>query len=224
MTRGPEDSEGRARAFDVKRRLYAKEAPKYDREADFTERWLFGTEHRDWVCSKAAGDTLEVAIGTGLNLPHYPPDVGLTGVDLSPAMLALAVKRAKEVGRTIRVTEGDAEALPFADRSFDTVVCTYALCSVRDDARAISEMHRVLKPGGRLILVDHIRSSVPPIFWLQWLYEFIPRRTKGEYSTRRPSVHVEAGGFRMEARDRLRVGIIERLVAVKAGRAATRES
>jgi ubiquinone/menaquinone biosynthesis C-methylase UbiE len=207
----------RTRAIEVKRRLYAKEAPKYDREADFTERWLFGTEHRGWACSKATGDTLEVAIGTGLNLPHYPPDVRLTGVDLSPEMLALAVTRAKEMGRTIGLTEGDAEALPLADCSFDTVVCTYALCSVRDDARAISEMHRVLRPGGRLILVDHIRSSLPPIFWLQWLYEFIPRRTKGEYSTRRPSIHVMAGDFRIQARDRLRAGIIERLVALKAG-------
>ena len=58
--------------IEVKRRLYAKEAPTYDREADVTERWLFGAEHRDWACSKATGDTLEVAIGTGLNLAHYP--------------------------------------------------------------------------------------------------------------------------------------------------------
>jgi ubiquinone/menaquinone biosynthesis C-methylase UbiE len=206
----------RAQAIEVKRRLYAKEAPKYDRQADFAERWLFGIDHRGWACSKASGDTLEVAIGTGLNLPHYPPEVRLTGIDLSPDMLAVAEKRAKDMGLAIRLTEGDADLLPFADRSFDTVVCTYALCSVRDDARAISEMHRVLRPGGRMILVDHIRSSVPPIFWLQWLYEFIPRRTKGEYSTRRPSVNVKPGDFRMEARDRLRAGIIERLVAVKA--------
>lgn len=208
----------RARAIEVKRRLYAKEAPKYDREADFIERWLFGPGHRAWACSKAIGETLEVAIGTGLNLPHYPPDVRLTGIDLSPEMLALAVTRSRDMGRTISLTEGDAEKLPFAEGSFDTVVCTYALCSVRDDAGVISEMHRVLRPGGRLILVDHIRSSIAPIFWLQWLYEFIPRRTKGEYATRRPSVHVMAGDFRMEARDRLRAGIIERLVAVKDGK------
>jgi ubiquinone/menaquinone biosynthesis C-methylase UbiE len=217
MTKAPRTPADRARAIEAKRRLYAKESSNYDREADFTERWLFGTEHRGWACSRATGDTLEVAIGTGLNLPHYPPDVRLTGVDLSPEMLALAVTRAQEMGRTIGLSEGDAEDLPFADCSFDTVVCTYALCSVRDDGGAISEMHRVLRPGGRLILVDHIRSSIPPIFWLQWLYEFIPRRTKGEYSTRRPSVHVMAGDFRVEARDRLRAGIIERLVAVKVG-------
>jgi ubiquinone/menaquinone biosynthesis C-methylase UbiE len=96
-------------------------------------------------------------------------------------------------------------------------VCTYALCSVPDDAGAIAEMDRILKAGGRLILLDHIRSSIRPIFWLQWLYEFIPRRTKGEYSTRRPSLHVMAANFEIRARDRLRAGIIERLVAVKPG-------
>ncbi|HEX9410774.1 MAG TPA: class I SAM-dependent methyltransferase [Actinomycetota bacterium] len=217
MTEHPLAPADRTRANEIKRRVYAKEAPKYDREADFVERRLFGTEHRGWACSKATGDTLEVAIGTGLNLGHYPTDVRLIGLDLSPEMLALAETRAKEMGRTIGLTEGDAQDLPFADGSFDTVVCTYALCSVPDDARAISEMHRVLKPGGRLILVDHIRSSVLPILWVQWLYEFIPRRTKGEYATRRPSVHVTAADFNVQARDRLRAGIIERLVAVKSG-------
>jgi ubiquinone/menaquinone biosynthesis C-methylase UbiE len=205
----------RARANEVKRRLYAKEAPTYDKESDFSERWLFGTEHRGWACSQAIGDTLEVAIGTGLNLPHYPANIRLTGIDLTPDMLGVAQTSAEKIGRRIQLIEGDAQDLPFADASFDTVVCTYALCSVPDDARAVAEMDRVLKPGGRLILVDHIRSSVKPIFWLQWLHEFIPRRTKGEYSTRRPALHVMASGFEIHARDRLRAGIVERLVALK---------
>ena len=218
MTKQPTSRAERARANEVKRRVYAKEAPKYDENVDFIERWLFGTEHRGWVCSRATGDTLEVAIGTGLNLPHYPANVRLTGLDLTPDMLHGAKTKAEKSGRSIRLVEGDAQDLPFADHSFDSVVCTYALCSVPDDARAISEMDRVLKPGGRLILVDHIRSSVAPIFWLQWLYEFIPRRTKGEYSTRRPAIHVMRTDLQIRSRDRLRAGIIERLVALKPGR------
>jgi ubiquinone/menaquinone biosynthesis C-methylase UbiE len=166
----------------------------------------------------AIGDTLEVAIGTGLNLPHYPPDAHLTGLDLSPQMLALAKTNAKKIGRTIELKEGDAQNLPFADHSFDTVVCTYALCSVPDEARAIAEMKRVLKPGGRLILIDHVRSTVKPIFWLQWAYEFIPSRTKGEYMTRQPTLHVFRDDFEIKAHDRLRAGIIERLLALKPGR------
>lgn len=208
----------RTRANQVRRRKYAREAPKYDKEMDLFERWFYGSEHRGWACAQAVGDTLEVAIGTGLNLPHYPADVCLTGLDLTPEMVALARSRARRIGRAIALREGDAQDLPFEDASFDTVVCTYGLCSVPDDARVISEMNRVLKPGGRLILVDHIRSSFPPIFWCQWLYELIWSRATGGYVTRRPASLVMAAGFRMQARDRLRAGIIERIVAVKPGR------
>jgi ubiquinone/menaquinone biosynthesis C-methylase UbiE len=206
----------RSGANELRRRNYAKEASKYDKEMDSFERWLLGTEHRGWACSRAVGNTLEVAIGTGLNLVHYPAGVRLTGVDLSPEMLALTEARARKIGRTIELKEGDAQDLPFEVGSFDTVVCTYALCSVPDDARAIHEMSRILKPGGRLILVDHVRSTVKPILWLQLLYEFIPSRTKGEYMTRRPALHVMKANFDIQARDRLRAGIVERLVAIKA--------
>jgi ubiquinone/menaquinone biosynthesis C-methylase UbiE len=208
----------RTRANEIRRRNYAKEAPNYDRQMGFFERRLFGTEHRGWACSQARGETLEVAIGTGLNLEHYPVEARLTGVDLSPEMLAVARTSAERMGRAIELKEGDAQDLPFADDSFDTVVCTYALCSVPDDARAISEMKRVLKPGGQLILVDHVRSTVKPIFWLQLLYELIPSRTKGEHMTRRPALHVGASDFEIHAHDRLRAGIIERLVALKSVR------
>jgi ubiquinone/menaquinone biosynthesis C-methylase UbiE len=215
MTADDRTAERRRRMNENKRRHYAEEAARYDQEMDFFERKLLGPEHRVWACDHAVGETLEVALGTGLNLPHYPPDVRLTGLDLSPEMLAIAKARAERLGRAITIDEGDAQNLPFADSSFDTVVCTYALCSVLDDAAAIAEMKRVLKPGGRLILLDHVRSSFAPIFWLQWLYEFVPSRTKGEYMTRRPSLHVMADDFEIQARERFRAGIVERLVAIK---------
>jgi ubiquinone/menaquinone biosynthesis C-methylase UbiE len=203
---------------DVKRRHYAREAQKYDLEMDFWERRLLGSGHRSWACSRAVGDTLEVAIGTGLNLPYYSPDVRLIGIDLTHEMLAKAEIRARSIGREIDLREADAHDLPFTEASFDTVVCTYAMCSVRDEVRVIAEMKRVLRPGGRLILVDHIRSSVKPLYWLQRVWEFIPSRTKDEWWTRRPLIHVIAAGFEMEARDRMRAGVLERLVALKPPR------
>lgn len=205
----------KARANGARRRNHAEEAPRYDKEMQFFERWFFGTEHRRWACSQAVGETLEIAIGTGLNLAHYPAAVPLTGLDLSPEMLALAETGAKRIGRKIELMQGDALDLPFLDRSFDTVVCTYGLCSVPDDALVVVEMKRVLKPGGRLILVDHVRSSIKPIFWLQLCYELAWARARGGSVIRRPALHVMDAGFDVIARDRSRAGIIERLVAAK---------
>jgi ubiquinone/menaquinone biosynthesis C-methylase UbiE len=205
----------RARANEVLRRSYARAAPAYDRGAERFERWLLGTEHRGWACSRARGDTLEVAVGTALNLPRYPPGVRLTGVDLSPEMLARARDRARKSGRRLELVQADAHDLPVADDAFDTVVCTYALCAVPDAVRALSEMRRVLKPGGRVILVDHVRSTFPPLYWLQWLADRIPPLAQGESMTRRPSLHLSALGLEVVERDRMRAGVVERLVAVK---------
>jgi ubiquinone/menaquinone biosynthesis C-methylase UbiE len=213
MTEGLSPAE-RATANERRRRQYAEEASSYDRGSDLTERWLLGTEHRGWACSRASGSTLEVAIGTGLNLPLYPPEVRLTGLDLTPEMMVFARRRADDLSRPITLSEGDAQALPFADSTFDTVVSTYAMCAVPDERLAILEMKRVLRPGGLLILVDHVRSSVKPFFWLQRVLELATRRN-GDELTRRPLTHVTAAGLTIEEIDRLKAGIVERLVARK---------
>lgn len=204
------------RLTDKVRRSWARQAPYYDRSIGFFERRVFGEEHRKWACGKASGDTLEVAVGTALNLPHFPEAVRLTGVDLSPEMLALARNRASEIVRQVDLLEGDAHALPFAESSFDTVVCTYSLCNVPDPRLAVSEMKRVLRAGGRLILVDHIRSPVKLVFWIQRFIEFFLVRLQGEHVTRRPLCQVKAEGFEVIERDRLGPGaIVERLAAIR---------
>jgi len=210
------DQQELARRNDKVRRSWAKQAPRYDKSIGFFERRVFGRGHRPWACSRASGVVLEVAIGTGLNLPHYPEGVRLTGLDLSAEMLEIARTRAANLGQEIDLREGDAHALPFGDKSFDAVVCTYSLCNIPDPAQAVTEMKRVLRPGGKLVLVDHIRSSVKPIFLLQKTIEFFSRRLEGEYMTRRPLDQVKASGFDVTERDRLGAGgIVERLVAIK---------
>ena len=211
MTNGLSPEE-RARGNEHQRRQYAKEAASYDRSSDRCERWLFGAGHRRWACSRATGRTLELAIGTGLNLPEYPDDAAVTGIDLTPEMLEQARRRAADLGRRVELCEGDAQALPFPDGAFDTVLATYAMCSVPDLPRTIAEAKRVLRSGGRLILVDHVRSSVAPLFWLQRLMELAPSRTQDEL-TRRPIEQVRAAGFTIEGSDRVRAGVVERLVA-----------
>src|SRR5829696_1609824 len=131
------------------KRVWEKEAPTYDRRMDFFERVLFG-DGREWVCSRASGEVLEVAVGTGRNFPFYPEGVRLTGIDLSPAMLEIARKKAGERSLDADLREGNAQELPFPDASFDVVVCTLSLCSIPDDRRAVAEMKRVLRPRGRL--------------------------------------------------------------------------
>jgi ubiquinone/menaquinone biosynthesis C-methylase UbiE len=194
------------------KRVWDKNASKYDREMAFFERfWVSGA--RQWLGSRANGRVLEVAIGTGRNLPFYPADATVAGVDLSPAMLAIARQRASELGRAVDLREGDAEHLLFDDASFDTVVCALSLCSIPDPATAIAEMKRVLVPGGRLLLVDHIGSSWPPIRAAQWLVERATIRSAGEHFTRRQLPLVKAAGFEIVEAQRLKAGSVERVHA-----------
>lgn len=199
-----------------RRRAWDKQAGGYDKQIGWWERRLLGTDHRPWAGGRANGDVLEVAVGTGLNIPHYGRDVHLTGLDISPAMLDIARRRAREAGRDVDLREGDAHHLPFDDGSFDTVVCTLSLCNIPDLLQALGEMRRVLRPGGRLVLVDHVRSSVTPVHWLQKGLEVLSLRIDGDHMTRRPAEAVEQLGFDITERERFRWGIVERLVAVKA--------
>jgi ubiquinone/menaquinone biosynthesis C-methylase UbiE len=191
-----------------------KYASRYDRDIGFFERIQFAGG-REWVCAQARGDVLEVAVGTGRNLAFYPGDVRLTGIDLSAAMLAIARTRAAELGREADLREGDAQALPFPDASFDTVVCTLGLCGIPDDRAAIAEMHRVLRPGGTVLLLDHIGSHHKVLHLAQRLLEKITVRQLGDYQTRRPLPLVEQAGFVVQRRERLKAGTVERLAAVK---------
>ncbi|MFL6140624.1 MAG: class I SAM-dependent methyltransferase [Labedaea sp.] len=191
-----------------------KYASRYDRDIGFYERVQFGGG-REWVCSQATGEVLEVAVGTGRNLPFYPDGVRLTGLDFSPAMLDLARTRAAGLGREIDLREGDAQALPFDDASFDTVVCTLGLCGFPDERVAIAEMHRVLRPGGRLLLLDHVGSHHRLIHFGQRLLEKMTVRTIGDHLTRRPLPLVEQVGFVIQRQERRKAGTVERVAAVK---------
>ncbi len=195
-------------------RFWERYAPRYDQDMRRFERFLFG-DGRSWVCSQATGEVVEVAVGTGLNLPHYPAGIRLTCVEASPAMLAIAQRRAADLSIEADLRHADAQALPFAEASFDTAVCTLALCCIPDDLAAIAEMHRVLRPGGRLILLDHVAAGNPLIRAGQRLIERFTQPSTGEYLTRRPLPLARAAGFTIEHSERSRAGLVERLTAIK---------
>lgn len=200
------------------RARYDRVAPHYDRRLRFFERTVFASGRR-WVCSRASGDVLEIAIGTGLNLPHYPDEVRLVGIDLSPEMLALARRRADQLGRDVDLRPADAQTLPFPDRSFDTVVATLSLCTIPDERAAIAEARRVLRPGGRLLLLEHVRSTNPAVRLGQAVIEQLTLRLEGDHQLREPHRHVLAEGFTIETRERSKWGIVERLAARADGAA-----
>ncbi len=205
---------GRSRETQRVLHLYEKEAHKYDRQMRFFERLLF-TGGREWVCAQAAGEVLEIAIGTGRNLPHYPPDVQLTGIELSPAMLELARARARELGRQVDLRVGDAQALEFPDESFDTVVSTLTLCTIPDDRVAVAEVRRVLRPDGRFLLLEHVRSRLLPVRLAQRMLDPLAVRFEADHLLREPLEQLQAEGFVVESLERSKLGIVERVAARK---------
>ncbi len=198
------------------RRLYDKEASKYDKFIGFSEKLLFG-DGRSWVCSRARGEVLEIAIGTGRNLPYYPEDVRLTGIELSPAMLEIARRRAQELDRDVDLHVGDAQALDFPDGCFDAVVCTLSLCTIPDDRKAVAEAKRVLRPGGWLLLLEHVRSPIPAVRAVQRVLDPLLVRFQADHLLREPLQHVEAEGLEVLQLERSKWGIVERLAACKPG-------
>ena len=217
MADGPvQSADGRRRDHETERilRLYEREAHRYDRQMQMFERLLFGGG-REWVCSQAEGDVLELAVGTGRNLPHYRDGVRLTGVELSPAMLEVARARASELGRDADLRVGDAQALAFPDQRFDSVVCTLSLCTIPDDRAAVAEAHRVLRPGGRFLLMEHVRSPLKPIRVAERLLEPLLLRFAGDHLLREPLDHLRAEGFEIERLERSKLGVVERVAARK---------
>ena len=196
------------------RAVYEKQAPYYDRVIAVAERLLFAGG-REWACRQASGRVLEVGVGTGRNLPCYASDVELIALDLSPAMLARAQARARDLGRAVDLRVADAECLPFADASFDTVLATLTLCSIPDDLTAVAEMARVLRPGGRLVLLDHVASPSPAVRRTQRLLEPLFLRLAEDHLLREPEGAVRRAGLVIEEATRSRLGLVLRLTARK---------
>ncbi len=115
--------------------------------------------HRAALLAGADGRVLEIGAGTGLNLPHYPATAQLTLTEPVAPMRHRLQERVRAAGRDADVVDARAEALPFADGSFDTVVSTLVLCTVDDPHDALREVRRVLRPGGQLVFIEHVRAA-----------------------------------------------------------------
>ena len=195
------------------REIYNRNAARFDRG----ERWewlVIGRDTRS-IVAEARGKVLELAVGTGHNLSYYRAGVELKGIEISERMLERAQARARELGIDADLRVGDAQDLPFADGSFDTVVCTFSLCTIPDDRAALTEARRVLLDGGLLLLAEHVRSPNPIVQGFERALEPLMIRAFGDHLTRDPLDHLEQVGFAVERVERSRLGFIERLRAYK---------
>ena len=159
-------------------------------------------EARTKVLPQAEGHVLEIGVGTGLNFPLYDFDriESLTGVEPDPHMLKRARKRAQalsqEIGCEIALSDDGAEALPMSDDSFDTVVCTFVLCTIPDVKAALQQMLRVLKPGGKLLFVEHVLAKGKLAASMQGALDPIWGHLAGGCHLNRDAVHlIEEAGF-----------------------------
>ncbi len=156
--------------------------------------------YRDRVVPAATGRVLEIGIGSGLNLPFYGADVSrIIGIDPSPKLLDMTRNAARRTRMPLELAQGSAEALPIEDRSIDTVVSTWTLCSVPQVHRALGEMRRVLKPDGRLLFVEHGRAPEASVRW--WQDHLTPawkRLSGGCHLNRAIDELIRSAGFRIE--------------------------
>jgi ubiquinone/menaquinone biosynthesis C-methylase UbiE len=193
-------------------------AAKYDRSMGFFERHVLG-DARAWAVSHAWGDVVEIAVGTGLNLPLYQAGVGhVIGIELSEQMLALARQRTVEAGLVgrVEIVRGDAQALDLPDESADTVVSTYAFCTIPDPLAASREAWRVLRPGGTLVLAEHGPPTNAVARLLMRIAEPLSVRCGADHLLRNPLHYVRAAGFEIvETHRQGLAGVVFRVLARK---------
>jgi len=185
----------------------------YDFITRTCDRGGFGTMRHELV-RDALGATIEIGAGTGGNLAHYPPDLErLVLVEPDRRMLRRLRARAGAMRPDADVVEASADRLPFPDESFDTAVVTFVLCTVPDPATALAEIRRVLRPGGRLLLAEHVRSDDPKLARRQDRQRrFYNLVVAGCNPNRDTLTTVQAAGFTV---DEIRSGEIPKAPAVE---------
>jgi len=152
---------------------------------------------RKELLNQASGKTLEVGIGTGKNISYYPDDISLTGIDFSERMIEIAKKKAKDKDN-VWLQVMDAEYMQFKDNMFDTVVTSCVYCSVPDPVKGLKEMKRVCKPGGKILMLEHVRSNRKMLGKAMDILNPIPLNIYGANINRRTYENLLKAGFEPE--------------------------
>lgn len=197
------------------RQRYDRLAPWFDSLEGFLEGLIF-RRLRKKLWSQVSGDhILEVGVGTGKNFGLYPTQGRITAIDFSPKMLAQAARKRERKQIKVDLDLLDVQQLCYADNSFDTVVATFVFCSVPKPRKGLKEIQRVLKPGGQLLLLEHVLSSNKVMAGLMnWLNPVVVRLA-GANINRETVKSVQACGFRNIYIDPASSDMIKLIRAVK---------
>ena len=149
---------------------------------------------RKELLSQAEGKTLEVGIGTGKNIPHYPTGIELTGIDFSPKMIEIAGKKAQNYDN-VSLHVMDAESMDFEDNSFDTVVTSCVFCSVPNPVQGLKEIRRVCKKDGKVLMLEHVRSNNKVIGKMMDIANPLPLHIYGANINRQTYENLLKAGF-----------------------------
>ena len=173
---------------------------------------LMGTKkRRKRLLAGVEGSVIEVGVGTGKNLSHYPSGVDLMGIDVSSQMLARATERANALTPKATLVEADVQDLPFEDDMFETAVATCVFCSVADPVQGLRELARVVRPDGRILLLEHVRPENRFLGRAADLATVFTRRVFGFRANRRTEDNIAAAG--LEIVDVNRKGVWREIVA-----------
>ena len=178
--------------------------------------WLGLGAYRRRLVGDLAGDILEIGVGTGLNLAYYGPAARVTAIEINPDLLRTTVPRAARRG--YRLQAGDAQSLPFRARSFDVVVSTLVFCTVPDPLAALEEIRRVLRPGGRLLQLEHTRTGRPiPDTVLDLIAPAWRLATGGCHPNRDTAALLTDRGWHLHHHERRAGGLLRLLISTPPG-------
>jgi len=172
--------------------------------------------HKRRLFEKMRGETLMVAAGTGNDFQFFPPGLHVVAIDISPKMLERAASKARAYEGTIELREMDVCELPFPEASFDTVATVCTFCSVPRPVVGLRELYRVLRPGGQILMFEHVRSQIGPLGVFLDLMTPLSRRV-GPDLNRDTVGNVQKAGFRLRRVENVCFDIVKMIEAVKNG-------